>query len=147
VTTRPERPRPADPLLTAGSIVTGVELEEALKRGETVAQVADRFPTIRVRYGRFSTTTDVATGACLESNRNTPRLQPQEVAARPGYPFCDAIAVFLDGMSVGNPVAFLRNLRLDDFESIEYVSSALAGPRYGLEAGQGGVLLLTSKKR
>lgn len=128
-------------------VLEGEELEASRRRGETVGQAVDRFPGIRVREGRFSTVDEVASGVCVESNRPVARLAPASVARNSRVPFCDPLAVFVDGVHVGNPIAFLRSLRLDEFASVEVLNATDAAIRFGTLAGNGGALLLQTRRR
>jgi hypothetical protein len=132
--------------VTRRDLVAGPALVEAMRRGNTIADVVRRFPGISVQEGRFATMDGVGHGVCIQSNRRMARLVlPKNAPA--GATYCEAVPVYLDGIRVGNSVEFLRGLRLDDFESIEFMGALEASIRYGTAAASaGGALLLRTHR-
>jgi hypothetical protein len=58
---------------------------------------------------------------------------------------CNYPLVVMDGLPVPSPARFLRDLRLEDLERVEFVPSSEGGARYGLEATYG-VLVLETRR-
>lgn len=146
---RVEARRRASP--TRLDIVAGSELEAARVRGETVGQVVSRFPGLMVSYGRFITPDGPSVGVCVESfTRRTPRLidaQAPPMRLPEGFQPCDPLPLFVDDAYIDDPVGFLHNLNLYEVEEVEVLPEIMAGARYGLLAGNGGVLLIKTRRR
>lgn len=143
VTGRTQLQREARRATTRRDLLVGTELAEAVRRGNTIIDAVRRFPGITVSEGRFGTTEGVANGVCIESIRRIARL----VAPSTGAPFCEAIPVIIDGLHVGNSVTILKDLRLEEFESVELVGPVDASIRYGMAAASaGGALLLRTRR-
>lgn len=58
---------------------------------------------------------------------------------------CNFPLVVLDGLPVPSPARFLRDLRLEDLERIEFVPASEGGARYGMEATYG-VLVIETRR-
>jgi len=63
---------------------------------------------------------------CIESTRRIMSMSSANV--------CEMVAVVVDGILIGDPIFFVRDVRLNDYESIEYVAPVEAGYLYGLES-------------
>ncbi|HEX7051315.1 MAG TPA: carboxypeptidase regulatory-like domain-containing protein [Longimicrobiales bacterium] len=126
-------------------VVAGEALREAQRRGTPVANLLrSRFPGLTITRGTFSTRFGDQRGSCAESNHRVERLRTPEGK----FPFCDAVPVIVDGVAVARPLELLSNLRVDTFESIEFVSSIDAAALYGMDAGAaGGALVLWTRGR
>jgi hypothetical protein len=127
-------------------ILVGKEMVEARNRGDRVGDVLRRFPGLSVGEGTYSTVDGVYSGVCITSNRRIARLRPPPGDSR-DTPFCEMLPVILDGIRITAAVDFLRNLALDDIESVEYVSALDAGIQFGLEAaGAGGAIVIWTRR-
>ena len=69
---------------------------------------------------------------CVESTRRIMSL-------RGG---CEMVAVVENGAIIGDPIRFLRQINVSDYESVEFVAPMDAALRYGMEAGSVGALVL-----
>jgi hypothetical protein len=130
--------------LSPRRIVAGKEMVEARNRGARVADLLRQFPGLTVEEGSFTAEDGGGTGVCVTSNRRIARLE----APRGGSDrFCEMVPVILDGIRISGAIQFLRNLSVDDFESVEYISALDAGIRYGLAAGgAGGAIVLWTRR-
>lgn len=123
---------------TRRDLVAGKELLDAQRRGTKAVDLIRRFPGLKVREIRSRD--GLVLGTCVESNRALARLQQR--------PACEMVPVILDGVPVGGPSQFLRNLKVGDFESIQFVSALDGAIRYGLDAASaGGALVLWTRGR
>lgn len=130
--------------LSPRRIVAGKEMVEARNRGARVADLLRNFPGLSVEEGTFSAEDGGGTGICVTSNRRIARMEPPRGASGR---FCEMVPVIVDGIRISGAIQFLRNLSVDDFESVEYLSALDAGIRYGLEAGgAGGAIVLWTRR-
>lgn len=125
---------------TSRRVIRGADLAEAQRRGAQVAGlIRERFPGLNVIE---MTRAGMTTGICVESNRRIMSLSPSQVSG------CDMVPIIIDGMQIQDAGSYLRQLRVDDFESIEFVSAIDAQILYGLRAGAaGGALVFWNRGR
>jgi hypothetical protein len=77
-------------------------------------------------------------GLCVQSARRIASFN-----AAPGT--CEMVAVVVNGVVVQNGPQILANMRVAEWESIEYVPPILAGQLYGMDAGAFGAIVLWSR--
>ena len=126
--------------------VAGAELAEMSRRGMTMEDaLRTRVSGLSVRSGSFSSPDNPSLQRmlCIEGSRGATRMAPPRAAS----PYCDMVAVVIDGAVVANAGEYLYAIGLQDFTQIEYLSPVDAGFLYGMRAGLAGVLRLTTRKR
>jgi hypothetical protein len=125
---------------TSRRVIRGADLAEAQRRGAQVAGlIRERFPGLSVIE---LASAGVTTGICVESNRRIMSLSPSQVSG------CDMVPIVLDGVQIQDASTYLRHLRVDDFESIEFVAASDAQILYGMRAGAaGGALVIWTRGR
>jgi hypothetical protein len=125
---------------TRSHVTAGAALAQAEARGARVAEMLRNFAGVSVREGVFATSAGQQRGYCVMSNR---RIMTMDNAGDACFP----IPVYVDGLPVGDPIMYLGNLTVAQFESIEYLQPLEAGVRYGMEASAAGVILLSTRGR
>jgi hypothetical protein len=140
--TAEQRVRLAAPV--AQHVIAGEPLRSAAVRGATIPETLRELPGMLVHYGTFETVGGREMGACVESRRSMPRLV-RPPRRYPDIPWCDAVTVVLDGVVIPRPVEFFKSARLDQMESIEYLSPLGAATRWGLEASATGAIVLWTR--
>ena len=143
VSTRAERDRQWRYSTTRRDFLDSEQLTEARLRGQTLVDVLRRFPGLTLQQGTFTTTTGVVSGICVISSRRIASLRPSSGGSS-GAPYCESVPVVVDGAVVGMPIEFLRTVRLDDFQTIEFVGALDGAVRYGQAAASAGGALLFS---
>jgi hypothetical protein len=124
------------------AVAAGAQLAEAEARGASLTSIIQRFPGLRVAVGRFTTSAGSSAGVCVTSTRPLASLAP-----RPAD-WCEALPVYVDNLPVHDPVSFLRDLTIGDYESIELITAVEAQTRFGMEAAAaGGALILWTRGR
>jgi hypothetical protein len=140
---------------TASRLLTFEVIQTAAQQGR---KIEDLIRTsgfgLRVRDGDFVADGDVAQRIlCIEAAaRGRASLQGggstfQGAGSGGGgrYPVCNMVPVFLDGIKLGNPGAYLRGAPLDNFEQIEWLNVIAAGTRFGVLSENKGVLVLRTR--
>lgn len=90
--------------------------------------------------------------------RRFPSLEVSEATDGSGFPVfcvqdrrgqtnfrggCREMVLYVDGVQVAMPSAYLERLRLDEVESVEYIPPVEAGPRYGSNSAHGVLVVHT----
>lgn len=123
-------------------LVSGARLAQLDRMGVSVdAAVRELGAGLRVRPFHIADATRALT--CVEMTRRMPSFRPE----RQSTTGCDMVTIVLDGVAIPDPFGFYQNLSLRDFESVEYVPAAEAGPLYGMEASANGALVLWTRGR
>lgn len=118
-------PRGVDAVVgRAAHLLAGERLATLQEIGASFRGVLGELGGIRVR--------DVRGSPCIESVRGPT-----------GGRGCRMVAVVVDGVVTGMGPREVRGLRVQDWESIEFLSGAEAGFRYGPEASGGALVLWT----
>jgi hypothetical protein len=116
---------------TSGAQVNEVErpaIDLAHRTGRNLGEVLrQEIPGASLREGWFG-------GACVEFR-----------GARSGTGPCRELTVFMDGVRIAEPGLLLATLSPNDVESMEILSAAEAGARYGSISGNG-VLLIETRR-
>ena len=124
--------------VTRGSHLSRSEIE-ALGPGADVVTVlrAVRAPGIRVF--RFQPTPGSPSWAiCVEATRlRSPAMEQR----------CRSVAVYVDGVRLGEPTESLGMLHPGEIERIEYIPGSVAGARWGTGSQNGVLLIETTKSR
>ncbi|HEX7051234.1 MAG TPA: carboxypeptidase regulatory-like domain-containing protein [Longimicrobiales bacterium] len=119
-----------------GYVITGKAIDDARQRGTTVITLVRRFPGLSITPVRSSSGSII--GYCIRSTRRIMSILGGDVC----------MPVVIDGVPISGGVEYLRSLRVDNIESIEYVRGMDAAIRYGLEASAaGGALVLWTRGR
>jgi hypothetical protein len=130
---------------TRVDIIAGSEMKAAEDRGARVIDLLrGSFPGVFVHEGQYSTIhhPELDYIVCIESLRRMDRLRlPDGVQT----PFCDMVAVIMDGVPTFHAGQFLKNMTVRDIESVEYLNPLDAGLRYGNRAAQSGALVIWSR--
>jgi hypothetical protein len=74
---------------------------------------------------------------CIESTRRIMSMR--------GSNACEMVVLVIDGIVIGNPLDFLYDLQVRDYESIEYVAPVEAGNLYGRDASAFGALVFWTR--
>jgi hypothetical protein len=98
-----------------------------------VGDIARRLPGIRVR-DIVEINSSIPTGICIESSRGTMR-EPMDGCSEP-------VMVVLNGVPIFDPSRLVQ-ISTTEIESIEYLSSAEAGGRFGWGSAQGVIIIYT----
>lgn len=89
------------------------------------------------------------TRTCIESIRRMDVLSDRQRrpygAGRGEEDICQWVIVVIDDVVISDPETMLRSLKLQDFESVEYVAPVDAGFRYGPDASSLGAVVLWSR--
>lgn len=101
------------------------------ERLATLEEIGVSFRAVLAELGGIRVR-DVRGSPCIES-----------VRAGSGGPRCHMVAIVVDGVVTGMDPRDVRSLRVRDWESIEFLSGADAGFRYGPEASGGALVLWT----
>ncbi|HEX2166435.1 MAG TPA: carboxypeptidase-like regulatory domain-containing protein [Longimicrobiales bacterium] len=139
-----------DPVRAEGRRQPAIDIAEEEVRGEFVLaggqlaqleqvnaspQAVYRELGLRVR----ESVTSGGTYFCVGGNRGPTSM-------RGGGGGCEPIAVVVDGILVSNPTQVLRNYRVSEWESVEYLNAVEAGVRHGLHASHaGGAIVLWTR--
>jgi hypothetical protein len=126
---------------------SGADLAAAESRGDLVMELVRTLPGVTVMEGMFTTRHGLQSGVCLTTSRRMGTLSPSPGGSSTA-PWCESIPVYVDDVLVADGVAFLRSLRIADYESIQLLHPTDAHIRYGLAAGAaGGALVLWTRGR
>jgi hypothetical protein len=118
--------------------VAGAQLARLEEMSASPESVLRQLSGLRIRTYRPNPNRQPIT--CIESTRRIMSL-----GSGGGNSPCQNVAVYVNGLISDNGDFFVRNIRLSDYESIEFLSPANAGQRFGLEGSANGVLLLWTR--
>jgi hypothetical protein len=128
----------------APRVISGLRLREAEDRTALLGDVVREFPSLQIREGRFETTDGVEYGLCVESARAMHRYAVLE--QQTSLPWCEMIAVVVDGAPVIRGAEMLFTLPLWQLESIEFLPP-LGAIRWGERAAINGALVIWTRGR
>ncbi len=114
---------------TRSNVVTRAQIESVAGRARHIGDVVSTFiPSAHVRElnGGF---------LCIEF-RGAPGSRTTG---------CNFPMVVLDGLPITDPYHFLRDLRIEDLERIEFVPASVATARYGVDAAFGALVIETRR--
>jgi hypothetical protein len=135
-TAESERVMPLVGFSRASFVLSGERMAVLERHGVAVSNaVRELGASLRVRVTRRSGR-DLH---CIESARRMTNFS-STIA-------CEMVAVVVDGVVIGDPAEFVRDSRLYEFESMEYVSPVEAGFLYGLAASANGALVFWTRGR
>ena len=134
--------------------IRGADLEAAIDRGQRVTDVVrDRFP-LRVHEGMYVTIDEPLRPRrmiCIQMRRSDRMglMIGDSIVSLTDlpWPFCEMVAIIVDGVPMSHPGEWLRTLSLADFEHVEYLSPLDAGARWGQHASTNGALVLWTRGR
>ena len=101
------------------------------------AHGASIFSAIRELGGGVIVKSERQHSACIESDRRFLDFQQK--------PGCMMVIVVLNGVVIGDGGSLVGSMRLEDLESVEYLSPLDAGQRYGLDAAARGAIVLWTR--
>lgn len=122
-------------------LLHGADLASLERSGATLPAIIQQVGPLRVRHLPSFWTRDgrlARNYMCIESNRRLPSFSPTS-------PACDPVVLIVDGVAAGDPHDVLRNIRLTEVESIEYLPPVDAGLLYGMEAGASGAIVIWTR--
>jgi hypothetical protein len=128
----------------APRVIAGLQLRRAEERAAGVSEVVRQFPNLRIREGQFETSDGVEYGYCIESSRAMQRYAVVEQQTR--LPWCESIAVVVDGVITIRGLEMLNELPLWEVESIEFLPP-LGALRWGERAALNGALVIWTRGR
>lgn len=126
----------------APRILAGQRLYEAEQRAASLVEVIDHFPSLEIRNGRFETEEGVEWGVCIESSRALQRFAVPEQQTT--LPWCEMIAIIIDGAPALRGSEMLKAMRLRQVESIEFLPPTGA-LRWGERAAINGALVIWTR--
>lgn len=128
----------------APRVIAGRRLRQAEERTAPVAEVIRQFPSLRIQEGQFETSDGVEYGHCVESSRAMHRYAVIE--RETNLPWCESIAVVVDGVITIRGLEMLHALPLLEVESIEFLPP-LGALRWGQRAAVNGALVIWTRGR
>lgn len=128
----------------APRILAGTQLSDAEQRASTLEDVIRWFPSLQIRHGQFETDLGVERGTCIESSRALMRYAIPE--RKTPLPWCEMIAIVIDGAPTFRATEMVAALRLRNVESIEFLPPTGA-LRYGERAALNGALVIWTRGR
>jgi len=134
-TVRSERPAPPVGFSRTSYVLSGERMAVLEQHSVPVHNAVRQLGSLRVRIVRQS-------GRDLHCIESTRRMMSSSSSGG-----CENVAVVVDGVVIGDPMAFIRDTRLYDYESMEYMPPVEAGLLYGLEASANGALVLWTRGR
>lgn len=137
--------RAARAMTHAPRVMAGARLRLAEERTAPVSEVIRQFPSLSIREGRYETADGVEYGLCVEASRAMPRYAaPAERESH--YPWCESIAVVVDGIIAIRGLEMLHTLPIWEVESIEFLPP-LGAIRWGERAAINGALVIWTRGR
>ena len=121
-------------------IVDVAAIDSMITSGARLIDLVERrLAGLRIREGTFITPDNnyAEPILCIEATRGFDK--PSQDPSR----FCNMVAIYVDGMHLRAPGAFLRNLGLQEFDRIEFLTPLEATLLYGLHGERGALLLYT----
>lgn len=115
--------------------IPSIRLPAQERRGAWLEDALRELPGLRMRRDSNGNT-------CVESPRRILGMQRMRDSNPNG---CDMVVIILDGFQLWDAGSWLRSMTVEQFESIEYMSPAEAGFRYGLAASARGAIVLWSR--
>jgi hypothetical protein len=137
--------REARALTQETRVVWGDRLRLAEERTAPVSEVIRQFPSLRIREGQYETVDGVEYGICVEATRAMPRFAPP-AEQQTRYPWCEGIAVVVDGMVATRGLEMLHALPIWEVESIEFLPP-LGAIQWGDRAALNGALVIWTRGR
>jgi hypothetical protein len=128
----------------APRVISGARLREAEERTAPLGDVVREFPSLHIREGRFETSDGVEYGICVESARAMHRYAVLD--RQTDLPWCEMIAVVVDGAPVVRGAEMLLALPLWQVESIEFLPP-LGALRWGERAAINGAIVIWTRGR
>lgn len=128
----------------APRILAGVQLGDAEERASSLEDVIRWFPSLQIRHGQFETELGIERGTCIESSRALMRYAIPE--KQTPLPWCEMIAIVIDGAPTFRGTEMVAALRLRNVESIEFLPPTGA-LRYGERAALNGALVIWTRGR
>jgi len=119
-------------------------IREAEERTAGIGDLMRELPSLQIRQGQFETYDGIEYGYCVESSRALARMAPPEQQSR--LPWCEMIAVVIDGIETTRGGEALHMVRLREIESIELVPP-LGAHRWGERASVNGALVIWTRGR
>lgn len=128
----------------APRVIAGEDLHRAEERAASLIDVIRRFPSLQIRTGQFETELGIERGVCIESSRALMRYAIPE--RKTPLPWCEMIAIVLDGAATIRGSEMINALRLRQVESIEFLPPTGA-LQYGERAALNGALVIWTRDR
>jgi hypothetical protein len=128
----------------APRVFAGAYLRLAEERTAQISEVIRQFPSLSIKEGRFETSDGVEYGLCVESSRALHRYAVLEKQTL--LPWCESIAVVVDGVTAIRGLEQLITLPLWEVESIEFLPP-LGALRWGQRAAVNGALVIWTRGR
>jgi hypothetical protein len=128
----------------APRVLAGALLGSAQQRAASIEDVIQLFPSLRIRHGQFETALGIERGTCIESSRALMRYAIPERQTE--LPWCEMIAIVIDGAATVRGTEMITMLRLQNVESIEFLPPTGA-LQYGERAALNGALVIWTRGR
>lgn len=125
-------------------ILSPDRIREAEERTQGMGDLIRELPSLQIRQGRFETYDGIEYGYCVESSRALARMAPPEQESR--LPWCEMIAVIIDGIETIRGGEALHMVRVHEIESVEFLPP-IGAMRYGERAAANGALLIWTRGR